>query len=131
MNPGMRALDVPDIITLCLVRNQKHEDTGEEHEDTGGEQVGVAAPPRVGVASPSLSPLAVISVESQLSCSPASTEDAAAALLEAEAAAALLVDSAGVSDSDVVFVHWRAFFYQCGEDKQGSAGVLISMYCIN
>lgn len=74
-----------------------------------------------GVLLPSLSPLAaaVVSVESQLSCSAASlgpTEDTTAPaavvpLLEA-GAVVLLAASVGVSDSDVVFVHWRAFFYR-------------------
>ncbi len=68
---------------------------------------------------PSLSPLAaaVVSVESQLSCSVASVEPtgaaaepAAGALLLEAGVPALPAGSVGVSDSDVVFVHWRAFF---------------------
>lgn len=69
---------------------------------------------------PSLSPLAaVVSVESQLSCSVASvgttdaTPEPVAGVLLLEAGVAVLpVGSVGVSDSDVVFVHWRAFFYR-------------------
>lgn len=71
---------------------------------------------------PSLSPLAVaaVSVESQLSCSAvasvgptwaAADPDAEVPLQEA-VAAVLPEASAGASDSDVVFVHCRAFFYK-------------------
>lgn len=72
-----------------------------------------------GVVLPSLSPLAaaVVSVESQLSCSVASvapTEDmaepAAGVLLLEPGRAVLLAGSVGVSDPDVVLVHCRAFF---------------------
>lgn len=70
------------------------------------------------VVLPSLSPLAaaVVSVESQLSCPVASvgptgaTVELPGALLLEAGVAALPVGSVGVSDSDVVFVHWRAFF---------------------
>lgn len=67
----------------------------------------------------SLSPLAaaVVSVESQLSCSVASvgptgatTMPAAGVLLLGAGGTVLLAGSVGDSDSDVVFVHWRAFF---------------------
>ncbi|KAF3859856.1 hypothetical protein F7725_000111 [Dissostichus mawsoni] len=57
---------------------------------------------------------AVVSVESQLSCPVASlgpTVAAAPAAEVLEAGAVLLAGSVG-SDSDVVFVHWRAFFYR-------------------
>lgn len=68
--------------------------------------------------------MAVVSVESQLSCSAASVGATEAAvdpdaeapppplLLLDAAAAALPVASAGASDSDVLFVHCRAFFYR-------------------
>lgn len=74
-----------------------------------------------GLALPSLSPLAaaVVSVESQLSCSAASvgptgaTAEPAAGVLLLEAVMAVLPDgSVGVSDSDAVLVHCRAFFYR-------------------
>lgn len=70
----------------------------------------------VVVVLPSLSPLAaaVVSVESQLSCPVASLGPTVAAVPAAEvleAGAVLLAGSVG-SDSDVVFVHWRAFFYR-------------------
>ena len=66
-----------------------------------------------------MSPLAaaVVSVESQLSCSVASvgpteaTAGPAGVLLDA-GVVVLPACSVGVSDSDVVFVHWRAFFYR-------------------
>lgn len=68
---------------------------------------------------PSLSPLAaaVVSVESQLSCSVASvgpveaTAVPVAGVLPLEdGVASLPVTSVVASVSDVVFVHWRAFF---------------------
>lgn len=74
-----------------------------------------------GCELPSLSPLttAVVSVESQLSCSVTSvgptgaTAESAAEVLLPEAGRALLpARSVGDSDSEVVFVHWRAFFYK-------------------
>lgn len=72
---------------------------------------------RGGAQLPSLSPLAVavVSVESQLSCSAAASVGAAgAADPDADAletgAALLPGASAGASDSDGVLVHWRAFF---------------------
>lgn len=58
-------------------------------------------------------------MESQLSCSVASVgptaataEPTAGVLLLEAGVAALPAGSVGVSDSDVVFVHWRAFFYR-------------------
>lgn len=67
----------------------------------------------------SLSPLtaAMVSVESQLSCSVASegptgpTEEPASGGLLLEAGAGL-PPSAGISVSSAVFVHWRAFFFR-------------------
>lgn len=73
------------------------------------------------VKLPSLSPLppTVVSVESQLSCSVTSlgpmgaTAEPAAELLLLEAARVVLpAISVGHSDSEVAFVHWRAFFYK-------------------
>lgn len=82
-----------------------------------------------GAALPSLSPLAaaVVSVESQLSCSVASVgptwavaeppAEAEAPLLEAGAPAPPAA-SVAASDSDVVLVHWRAFFCRAGRQPQ-------------
>lgn len=70
------------------------------------------------VILPSLSPLAaVVSVESQLSCSSvvpteATAEPEAGVLLLQAGVTVLPADSVGVSDSVVVFVHCRAFFYR-------------------
>lgn len=74
-----------------------------------------------GLALPSLSPLAaaVVSVESQLSCSVASlgptgaTAEPAAGVLLLDAVMAVLPEgSVGASGSDDVLVHCRAFFYR-------------------
>lgn len=59
-------------------------------------------------------------MESQLSCSAvasvgprwAAADPDAEVLLQEAAAAVLPAASAGASDSDVVFVHCRAFFYK-------------------
>lgn len=76
-----------------------------------------------GVELPSLSTLAtaVVSVESQLSCSVASvgptgvTANPAAVVPLLDAGLVVVpADSDGASDSEVAFVHWRAFFYSEG-----------------
>lgn len=83
---------------------------------------------------PSLSPLAaaVVSVESQLSCSVASvgptgiTAVPAAGVLLLEAGWPVLpADSVSISDSEGVFVHWRAFFYKMCEQYRVSRPVVI------
>lgn len=92
-----------------------------------------------GADSPSLSPLAVavVSVESQLSCSATSVGvTGAAADPDAEAlplppldagVAALPVASAGASDSDVLFVHCRAFFYRQKDQLFLEGGVVMAV----
>lgn len=79
---------------------------------------------------PSLSTLAaaVVSVESQLSCSVASvgptgaTAEPAAGVLLLEAGGVVPpAGSDGVSDSEVAFVHWGAFFYRAKECRVGDA----------
>lgn len=87
---------------------------------------------------PSLSTLAaaVVSVESQLSCSAASvgptgaTAEPAAGVLLLEAGGVVPpACSDGVSDSEVAFVHWRAFFYRAKEYRVGDALLKNSIVC--